>query len=227
MNNERTGPAAPRFRGVPTNEIPVVVPLRLVLARTDAIAIWLTGASVYSTCMTFSVESSVRSTDRFLGMYGFGKPESGRTPPMLLGFEDAEGTRSTNLPGRRTGLGANGSSGSGTHHRTGLILSPVPPEGELHVYFAWPHFGIDETRLVLDASPFASAVDQVTWLWDEVDPATAQQIDIDNRTTPEIEIPSGGWLAAAFEAQKIPPRDTNAPRRINFAYVQRDGSSGA
>ncbi|BCF86699.1 hypothetical protein RQCS_62440 (plasmid) [Rhodococcus qingshengii] len=223
MSNERgSSPAVQRFRGIPTNEIPAVVPLRLVLAQTDAIAVWISGALVYSSCMTFSIEASVQSTDRFLGMYGFGKPESGHTPPMLLGFEDAQGTLATNLPGRRTGLSANGSGGSGVHNRTGLVLAPVPPPGELQVYFAWPHFGIDETKYVLDAGKFVSAAEHVVTLWDEVDPAAAAQIDINNRTTPEIEIPSAGWFARAFELQKNPPPDPHEPRRVNFAFVRQD-----
>ncbi len=196
-----------------------MVPLRLVLAHTDKIAVWLSGAQVYSTCITLSVEASVPSADRFLGMYGFGKPESGHTPPLLLGFEDANGTVSTNLPGRPTGLRANGSNGRGIHHRTGLVLTPLPSPGPIQVYFAWPHFGIDETRFTIDADEFLSAADQVTTLWDEPDPETAAQIDMDNRQIPEIEIPEGGWFAAVAARQKPPPRDPNAPRRINFAHV--------
>lgn len=223
-DNPAAGPPPPRFRGVPINEIPAVVPLRLVLAETDAIAVWLSGAQIYSTCMTFSIEASVRQTDRFLGMYGFGKPEAGHTPQMLLGFEDAQGTFSSNLPGKRTGLSANGGAGSGLHHRTGLILTPVPPAGTLQVYFAWPYFGIDEVRLVLDSNQFDSATDDVRTLWEEVDPSTASQIDIDNRTTPEIEIPSGGWFAEAFERQKRPPRDPDSLRRVNYAFVVEDNN---
>lgn len=219
MSTERRpGPATLRFPGVPTNEIPAVVPLHLILARTDAIAVWLSGALVYTTCMTFSVEASVPTTDRFLGMYGFGKPEAGRTPPMLLGFEYANRTSATNLPGRLTGLRPNGSSGSGVHHRTGLILTPVPPPGPLQVHLAWPYFGIEETTQVIDADEFSSAINRVTPLWHEPDPAKAAPIDIDNREVPEIDIPRGGWFAAAAERQKPPPRDPNAPRRINFGF---------
>lgn len=156
------------------------------------------------------------------GMYGFGKPESGHMPPMLLGFEDAHGTLATNLPGRQTGLSAHGGGGSGVHNRTGLVLAPVPPPGEPQVHFAWPHFGIDETKHVLDAGEFVSAAEQVVTLWDEVDPAAAAQIDINDRTIPEIEIPSAGWFASAFELQKPPPPDPHAPQRMNFAFVRQD-----
>ncbi|OZF39536.1 hypothetical protein [Rhodococcus sp. 14-2483-1-2] len=220
MSNEPgSNPAPLRFLGVPVNEIPAMVPLRLVLAHTDTIAVWLTGAHIYSRCVTLSVDAAVPTTDRFLGMYGFGKPESGRTPPMLIGFEDAQGTVSTNLPGRPTGLQANGGNGSGIHGRIGLVLTALPAPGPMNVHFAWPYFGIDETRFTIDADEFLSAADQVTALWDEPDPETAAQIDMDNRETPEIEIPEGGWFAAAAARQKPPPRDPNAPRRINFAHI--------
>lgn len=225
MSSERgSGPAAPRFRGLPTNEIPATVPLHLVLARTDAIAVWLSGALVYSTGISFSVEASVRTTDRPLGMYGFGKPESGSTPPMLLGFEYADGTLATNLPGRPTALRPNGSTGSGVHRRTGLILTPVPPPGALQVYLAWPYFGIEETKHEIDAALFSAAVAEVTKLWEEPDLATAAHIDLDNLVTPAIEIPEGGWFAAAAARQKPPPRDPNSPRRINYAFVEEGPS---
>ncbi|MGU3438451.1 hypothetical protein ACNHUS_36260 [Actinomycetes bacterium M1A6_2h] len=85
------------------------------------------------------------------------------------------------------------------------------------MYFAWPHFEIDETSHTVDASDFFSATAEVKRLWAEVDPNTGPQFDFDDRTTPEIEIPPVGWFEAAFERQKRPPADPNAPRRINFA----------
>lgn len=208
-----------RFQPVPTNEIPVFVPVQLVLARTDTVAVWLTGVNVYSTCLTFSVEASTTGIGLFLNMYGFGKPQPTHTPPMLIGFEDAEGTRATNLPGRRTGLRANGNSGSSRSSKIEFVLAPVPPAGPIQVHFSWPYFGIDEVEHTLDATDYASASGRVTTLWDEVDDPTAE-VDIDDRTILDIEIPSGGWFATAFEMQKPPPPDPNAPRRINFAHVE-------
>lgn len=218
-NESGSTPVPLRFRGIPRNEIPAAVPVRLILAHTDAIAVWLDGAQVYSDCVTLSIEAAVPKSDRFLGMYGFGKPESGHTPPMLLGFEDARGAVSTNLPGRPTGLQANGGNASGVHGRTGLVLTSLPAPGPLHIYFAWPYFDIDETRFTIDATELAAAAAHVTTLWDEPDPATAAHIDPDDRRTPEIEIPEGGWFAAAAQRRRPPPRDPNAPRRINFSYV--------
>jgi hypothetical protein len=177
----------------------------------------MTGAVVFSTCVSFVVEASVQSSDRFLGMYGFGKPASHHTPSMLLGFEDSDGNASTNLPGRRTGLHANGGSSSGLHGKQGLTLTPVPPPGPLHIYFAWPHFGIEEVRHTVDATQLAVATDRVQTLWPLIAPENQPHVDINDGIPTEIEIPDGGWFAAAFESQKPPPRDPNGPRRINFA----------
>ena len=136
----------------------------------------------------------------------------------LLGFEASDGTWATNLPGRPTGLRANGGSGSDGQGSIDMVLQPVPPLGPLQVYFAWPHFGIDETRHTLDAEPFAAAADQVTTLWPATEPAP-DGIDFNDRRTAELGVPGGGWFAAALEKQKPPPRDPNAPRRINFALT--------
>ncbi|WP_167322785.1 hypothetical protein [Rhodococcoides kroppenstedtii] len=214
-------PAAPTFRGIPANEVPRLVPLHLVLARNDKIAVWMTGANVFSTCLTFTVEARTTIAGRLLGMYGFGKPEPSHTPQMLLGVETSDGTWATNLPGRPTGLRPNGGSGSDGQGRVDMILHPVPPSGPLQVYFAWPHFGIDETRHTLDGDLIASAAGDVTTLWPEID-LTQSQIDFNDRTVAEIGVPDGGWFAAALEKQKPPPRDPNAPQRINFAVTSDD-----
>ncbi|MCJ0905503.1 hypothetical protein [Rhodococcus sp. ARC_M6] len=116
-DNARFG-RPPRFPGVPFNEIPVLVPLHSTLIQTDEIALWITGVHVYTTCITFSVQTNLRTADRFPDMYGFGRPASGCTPPMLFGVQDSEGRISTNLPKVHTGLQANGGGGDDRrHHR--------------------------------------------------------------------------------------------------------------
>ncbi|NMM88644.1 hypothetical protein B2J88_30580 [Rhodococcus sp. SRB_17] len=222
-DNARFG-RPPRFPGVPFNEIPVLVPLHSTLVQTDEIALWITGVHVYTTCITFSVQANLRATDRMPDMYGFGRPASGCTPPMLFGVQDSEGRISTNLPKVHTGLQANGGGGDARRHHVGYILNPVPPAGPLELFIAWPHFGVDETQVTIDATAIASAVSDVTVLWEEVEP---RMIDIDDRTTPAIEIPPGGWFEAAAESQKrVPVVDPSGARRINFAFVGEEAPVG-
>lgn len=93
------------------NEIPASVPFRLVLARTENLAVWMCNVRIHSTGMSFSIEAAQRGGDRLLGMHGFGKPEAGHAPPMLFGIEDSAGTISTNLPRARSGLRTGGGGG--------------------------------------------------------------------------------------------------------------------
>ncbi|MDH6284851.1 hypothetical protein [Prescottella agglutinans] len=204
------------FQPIPPNEIPASVPFRLVLARTDELAVWMTNVSVYSSGMTFSVEASPRNGGRFLGMYGFGKPEAGHTPPMLFGIEDSAGTIVTNLPKTRSGLQPHGGGGGPAHQVMRFSLAPLPAPGTMGVYFAWPHFGIEEVRFDVDITAIHDAVADVVTLWPSGESAPLDRVDPSKWTTPEIEIPPGGWCESAAAEQKPPPTDPGGPRRINF-----------
>ncbi|MCJ0905502.1 hypothetical protein [Rhodococcus sp. ARC_M6] len=83
---------------------------------------------------------------------------------------------------------------------------------------------IDETQVTIDGTDIASAVSDVTVLWEEVEP---RMIDIDDRTIPAIEIPPGGWFEAAAESQKrVPVVDLSGARRMNFAFVGKEPPVG-
>ncbi|WP_433613132.1 hypothetical protein [Prescottella agglutinans] len=205
-----------RFQPIPPNEIPVSVPFRLVLASTDELAVWMTNVQVYSSGMTFSLEASQHDGDRFLGMYGFGKPEAGHTPPMLFGIEDSAGTIATNLPKTRSGLQPHGGGGSPAHQSVQYSLAPLPAPGTMRVYFAWPHFGIEEIRFDVDTTAIHDAVADVVTLWPSEESKPASRVDPSKWTTPAIEVPSGGWFESAEAKQKLPPTDPGGPRRINF-----------
>ncbi len=204
------------FPTIPGNEIPASVPFRLVLALTGNLALWMTNLQVYSTGMTFSINASRRNGDKFLGMYGFGKPEAGHTPPMLFGIEDAAGTTSTNLPKARSGLRPSGGGGGNPNNaKMGYALTPLPASGLMSIYVAWPHFGIEETRFVVDTTAIHDATTEVITMWPLEDAAPAA-FDIDDMTTPQIEIPSSGWFASAVDKQTTPPRDPSTSLRISF-----------
>ncbi|MET4612471.1 hypothetical protein ABIC28_003464 [Rhodococcus sp. PvR044] len=208
----------PTFPAIPQNEIPASVQFRLVLAHTDNLALWMTNMRVYSTGLTFTLEAGQRNGDRFLGMYGFGKPESGHTPPTLFGIEDSAGTISPNLPRTRSGLRPGSGGGGMASHAMNYSLTPLPAPGPMQIYVAWPHFGINETRFDFDTTAIHEAAAQVIALWPPGD-AGPGIADVGNRTTPQIEVPSGGWFESAADKQKLPPPDPDAPRRINFGHI--------
>lgn len=202
----------------PRNEIPAVVPTRLVLAHTESIVLWMTDMRVYSTELTFVLEARQRNGRQFLGMYGFGKPEAGSTPPMLFGIEDSAGTISTNLPKTRSGLHPRGGEGNTTGRTQGYWLAPLPAPGPMSIHIAWPHFDIAESRIDIDANIFHEAAADIVTLWPPKD-AIPGYADIHDRTVPQIDIPSGGWFEKASASQTVPPTDPDGPRRINFGSV--------
>lgn len=220
------------FPPIPGNEIPASVPFRLVLARTDGLALWMTNLRVYSAGITFTLAAAQRSGDRPLGMYGFGRPESGHTPPMLFGIEDSAGTLSTNLAKTRSGLRPGGGGGGNSGYQAvHYSLTPLPAPGPMSIYVAWPYVGIEETRFDVDTAAIHDAVADVISLWPAED-IESVTVDLNDRTTPRVEVPPGGWFASAAETLKPPPPDPDAPRRVDFAYVsdpdnQTDGGPAA
>lgn len=203
------------FPAIPRNEIPAVVPFRLVLARSESLALWISNIRVYSTGMTFSLEAGQRNGDQLLGMYGFGKPEAGYTPPMLFGIEDSAGTISTNLPKVRSGLRPDGGGGDLSRQVMHYSLTPLPAPGSMSIHFAWPHFGIAEKQFKVDANAIREAADEVIILW-PLEEAESNIVDFENSAIPQIEVPPGGWFQSAAESQRIPAPDLNEPRRSSF-----------
>ena len=86
------------------------------------------------------------------------------------------------------------------------------------IYVAWSHFGIEETRFDVDANAIHDALADVISVWpaEDIEPIT---VDLNDRTTLQVEVPSGGWFESAADTLKLPPPDSDAPRRVNFAYV--------
>lgn len=197
---------------VPWNEIPASLPGRLTLAHTDAIAVWMTDMCVYTTGIAFTIEARQRTPERILGMYGFSQPEPGHTPPMLFGMEDSAGVVSSNLPRAETGLHSTSGSYSGTHGNMRYFLQPLPPPGLLNIHFAWPYFDVAETQIEIDATVISDAIAEVVTLWPRGD--DDPRFEPDRTTTPEIEIPAGGWFESVAATRQRP-----RPERIGFSFL--------
>ncbi len=207
----------------PSNEIGASVPFRLVLAHTDAVALWMTNVRVFTGGMTFSLDACQRDGDKHLDMGGFGRPVSHATPPLLFGIEDSAGTIATNLPRTRSGLQLEGGGSSDGNNSARFSLSPLPARGAMGVYVAWPHFGIEETRFDVDTTAIHDAVADVIALWpgEERKPLL---VDMDDYSIPDLEIPADGWFARQNPPPR-PPRQPADPNRINFGYVGDTGQA--
>jgi hypothetical protein len=175
-------PSQPAWLGPPENELGVAVGLRLVLARTERVAVAVTDVTAYSSGLHFSLDVRLREADELLDPFGFrSRQRPGRAgaelPPELLrfGFELADGRRATNVAGfpgfeappDEPVLIQRGGGGGGRSWSFGYWLWPLPPGPTLTVVVEWPKEGIELTRHEVATDPLLRAAAQSEALWPE------------------------------------------------------------
>lgn len=185
----------------PDNEVPGAVPVSVLLARTDDVAVALGGVRAYTTGVAFTLSVRLR-TERVLPrrrdlhdlMGGWGGPGEGQ---LLLGVEFSDGRAastagSRRLPAPGSGLDQpllveSGGGGGERSHDQEYWLAPVPPPGPLSVVLACAGLGIDETVVQLDGDALvqAAAQAQVLWPWQPVEEQLPHA---------EPELPSDSWF---------------------------------
>ena len=196
----------------PVNEIPGTVPIDVVLARTDNVAVALGAMRAYSTGLEF--ELRVRRTRKagFGGseppsaglhqqIMGFARGKGGRDA-MLLGFGFPDGRTATNIggfaapPGQESAdnpvLHPGGGGGDNQSYDGTFWLSPLPVGGDLTIVCAWPLHGLDETQVVVAQRLIEDAVDRVVELWPM--PADDEEPPV---PPPLPNLPAGSWFARA------------------------------
>lgn len=175
----------PPWLGPPANELGVPVPLRVLLARTDDVALALLDVAAFSTGLEFRMEVRLRTHDELIDPFGMRMHHQRRgveeLPDEVLrfGFELADGRRVTNIghfPGfedRPEGpiLIQRGGGGGGRSWSFGYWLWPLPPAGTLTVVVEWPSRAIELTRVELDAESLLAAAAQSEQLWPGSEPA--------------------------------------------------------
>jgi hypothetical protein len=183
----------------PENEIPVAVPLDVVLGRTEDAAIALTGVQVYTTGIAFVLAVRVRSwpDDDHRGLGDLVFHHGRRGEQLLIGVELADGRRASNVGGR----GFRGESSGIVFHEAGggggqlavdqsWWLSPLPPEGPVRFVCSCVPLHIAETSVELDGTAIARAAEEVVTLWPWVAP------DMGERPPPSRpELPDDSWFA--------------------------------
>jgi hypothetical protein len=192
-----------RRMSAPDNEIPVAVPLNVLLARTDDVAVALLGLQAYSTGLTADLAVRVRN-----GLHGRGLSElvfdhgpimAGR---LLLGVQFADGRRASNVPNPGAApdpwprsendvvFHPGGGGGSDRSVDQSWWLSPLPPEGPLTFVISCGALGIPETSTVVDTGPIRRAASDVVTLWPWTRP------DYGDRPPPPPDVPEGSWFAS-------------------------------
>lgn len=176
----------------PRNELGAPVPLRLVLGRTDQVAIAVVGVTAFSTGVTLTLAIRSRSLrgdenlDPEPAVFPFGHPAmrrqlAGELPPELLrfGVQFADGSKATTVDGGRWGpgvapgksapagpiLSSSGGGGGEGEWDADYWLWPLPPPGTLTFAVEWPSKGIELTMQEVDAGPILEAAATSEALW--------------------------------------------------------------
>lgn len=210
----------PPWIGPPENVLGAAVPLRLVLARTDEVALAITDASAYPSGVMFQVALRLRTlttemrrallASPFHLPWYSSEPDGGNEiPPELLriGVQFADGRKATTLGGRDWGQGEpegpvlmpHGGGGGERSWDVRLWLWPLPPPGPLVFACEWPLANIPLTTAELDAALICDAAERAELLWPE-----------------EGHVTPGGWsgqmLVATSAAEDEPaPPDSPPP----------------
>ena len=177
---EEPEPQRTPWRGTAEDTTGVVVPLVRVLARTDDVAIIVSGFVAYPAGFDFTLITISRLTWMRRGMQphpmGFGVPERMFPSPEYLrfGLRFADGSRAVNLG---FGLGGHprgssvrdlrpqGSGGGGRKYTSRYWCEPLPPPGPLGLVCEWPKYGIAETEDVVSADLILAAAEQAKPIW--------------------------------------------------------------
>ena len=172
----------PPWFGPPENELGVPVQTRLLLARTEKVALALVDTVAYSTGLEFGLEVRLRETDELSDPFGmrYRRPGELRDDVLRFGFELADGRRVANLGGftpideerRDPVLMQRGGSGGNRSWSFRYWLWPLPPPGTLTVVIQWPSEGVQLTRFELAAEPLLEAAAESEQLWPGGGPST-------------------------------------------------------
>lgn len=156
----------------PTDEVPVVLPLSLVLGRSDTVAVFLVHATVYSTGVSWALWTHGRGEHPpfFPTMAAhaerMGLPVA-TLPHLTMTFDDGRSSVTVDQFGSRTGaerqpdevvVVVNGGNGNNDLLRRDLWLTPRPT-GSVTIDFAWPEHGLDATRHIVAVPSVVSSTD--------------------------------------------------------------------
>lgn len=128
---------------------PIGIPLASTIGASPRVVVLLLGAIAFEDGVEMNLEVCALSRHRE-------DSRDGATDPLgsaRLAFEYSDGRRGIwdpfdrhAGPVRITNLGSSGRAARSTAR---LFLSPVPPPGEVTVYFDWPAMGVPKTRTAL------------------------------------------------------------------------------
>jgi hypothetical protein len=186
--NDQPHVAAPRFDppewfGPSDDELGVHVSLNAIVGRSEHGVVALSHAVAYSTGLTFELVAQARELrgtqpDQIFHAQHMWQIDPSELPDgfLRIGLELPDGTRVSNLAGRRTldpetrppgsiliqAGGGTGLSGDGSATmRPGFWLWPLPAPGPLRLSVEWPVVGIPLSTVEVDGAQLSAAADRV------------------------------------------------------------------
>lgn len=183
-------PSMPAWFGPPEDELGAVLPLGLVVGRSEHGVVAIPHATAYSSGIAFNVLALARGLSRATSSRLFHDQhflEEGGEPPdafLRFGLELSNGARVSNIGGRmgrRRHLrpdeepdepvffengGGGGSSGGGrVSMRPAFWLWPLPEPGTIRVFCEWPAVDVPLSTVDIDGDELAAAAKRITPLW--------------------------------------------------------------
>jgi len=156
--------------GPPYGVLPGAVALELVVAQSDAAAVYVGRCAAYATGLDFELHvlASADAGDLDPSLNGiYQRAGGGSTYEKMLrfGVAFADGRKASNLGGFTRSeeepdgpvlWGMGGGGGGGRWHQ-GFWMWPLPPVGPLAFVCEWPAAGISLTRVEVDSQPLRDA----------------------------------------------------------------------
>ena len=197
----------------PENEFPSGTGLTVLLASTDDVAVGLTQVEAFSTGFRFNLAVRVRRVRPELVRGDLFMHVSSHVPPglevplenrLLVGIEYSDGRRASTL-GDTWNLGPDavmesdqlvlvpqGGGGGELAVDQSFWAAPLPQQGTVAVVLAWPGFGIEETRTILDGDSLRAAAARSQTLWPPQSAAEPPE-------PPPQPRPTSGWFAGPHD----------------------------
>ena len=180
----------PVWSGPPEDVLPGVVPVELILGRSDSTVVMLTGMRAFPTGLGMRLYVQVRGrvhrgdldNEVFDGPYAHHMDADWQTGRLKWGFELADGRRVTNIdpppqppdyhdplfqswePDRPVLTGGGGGGGPRSAERD-YWLWPLPPAGRLRVACQWLEQRIEMSIQELHTQPFLEAAARAQPVW--------------------------------------------------------------
>ncbi len=162
-----------------------VVPIELVLARSDEAAVVLRQVVAYPTGFDFTIEAFLHRSVPRRRRVPFGPRRHHQNPDedvpddfLRVGLAWPDGGRATNVDrwGRQWpspdetepmhGLEEGAGGGSDREYHWAYSAWPIPADGELQFVVEWPAFGIEETATALDGTVVRDAAQRARPVWE-------------------------------------------------------------